>query len=795
MTKKKKSKAATGKLSARDMRAELLRFFQRNTRKQFNSKQLLNKLKLHNDRSDVEQVLEKLAAENKITSLGDYKYKANRSDSDNHETSHRNRSSSNSRQGQEVVGRVDLTRSGAAYIVVEGQENDVYIAAKHVNTAMHGDQVKVNVWAQRGRRKPEGEIVEVIERAQSHFVGTVQKAGRNTLVVIDGAHPVEITIEPEHLLNAKEGEKVVAEITGWSGGQQDNPVGKITAVLGKAGSSNIEMQAILINNGFNIAFSNEVIAESRDLQTHISQQEINSRRDFREVTTLTIDPDDAKDFDDAISLQQLENGRIEVGVHIADVSHYVRPQSQLDQEAYRRSTSVYLVDRVCPMLPEQISNVLCSLRPEEDKLTFSAVFEMDENYQIHKRWFGKTIIHSNRRFTYNEAQERLESKEGDFAEELNLLNEIAKKLRDRRFKHGSIEFGSEEVKFRLDEEGTPVEVYVKERKEAHMLVEDFMLLANREVAAYINRKEADRKENIPFVYRVHDEPDPDRVAELALFAKAMGIEMDISNPRAIARSYNLIVKAAETDPGVKMLGPIAIRTMAKAIYTTENIGHYGLGFDTYTHFTSPIRRYADVLVHRILEKNLGTDIYKTNPAALEEECGHISRQERNAATAERESVKYKQVEYIDKHVGEEFPGIINGMADFGVFVELIDSHCEGMIPFEHMDEPYEISSGKLSMQGRRTGKVLHMGDPVQVKIVDTDLKQRRITMSFVEALPLPTTRQQMAPAAAKPEPQPQRKSKPASNQNNNTRSKSGKRKGGGTRKGKGNSSPKENNRK
>ncbi|MCB0639961.1 MAG: VacB/RNase II family 3'-5' exoribonuclease, partial [Lewinella sp.] len=464
----------------------------------------------------------------------------------------------------------------------------------------------------------------------------------------------------------------------------------------------------------------------------ITEEEIAQRRDFREVTTFTIDPIDAKDFDDALSVRYLDDGHLEIGVHIADVSHYVKPDSQLDKEAYHRSTSVYLVDRVCPMLPERLSNELCSLRPNEDKLTFSAVFEFDKDFKVRRRWFGRAIIHSDRRFHYEEAQQILDQGKGDFYTELKQLNDIAKVLRKRRFRRGSIDFASEEVRFRLAEDGTPLEVYVKPSFETNKLIEEFMLLANREVATYISRKESARHERLPFVYRVHDDPDPEKAEELARFARALGFEMDVSSGEAIAKSYNRLIRAAEKDPTLKMLAPLAIRTMAKAIYTTENIGHYGLGFAHYTHFTSPIRRYSDVLVHRILDKNLGKgQVHKANIRQLDEQCKHISAQEKKAAEAERESVKYKQVEFIEKHIGEVFPGKVNGLADFGVFVELNDSRCEGMIAFDRMDQPYEMGEGRLSIRGRRNGQLIRMGDEIKVRVIDTDIKRRRIEMEFV----------------------------------------------------------------
>ncbi|MEL6836463.1 MAG: ribonuclease R [Bacteroidota bacterium] len=719
---KKKTKVKGKKLSTRDLQREVLRMFRRHPKKQFNPRQVIKKLKIANNKDAVQHAIDKLVEDSALVAKDSYKYQFRRE-------------YVSPREQNTAEGRVDLTRSGAAYIVVEGREDDIYIAPKNVNNALSGDVVKIRYWKPRGRIKAEGEIIEIIERATEHFVGIYQEYSRFGLVVLEGKQEMEIMVHLDETMGAQAGEMVVVQIKDQT--NQDrrftNPLGVITSVLGKPGSSNLDMQAILINNGFNIEFPPEVIKESEALSEVISEEEIEKRRDFRDTITFTIDPETAKDFDDAISYRELEDGLFEVGVHIADVSHFVLPNTALDKEAYKRSTSVYLVDRVCPMLPEKISNELCSLRPHEDKLTFSAAFVFDKDFKLRRRWFGKAIIHSDRRFTYEEAQQVLETGEGDFAAEIVLLNKLAEKLRERRFKQGSIDFASEEVRFRLDEDGTPIEVFVKERKAANMLIEDFMLLANREVSSYIGRKEKARNNTIPFVYRVHDEPDPDKAMELAHFARALGFEMDVSTPEAIGKSYNRLLRQAETDPSLKMLAPLAIRTMAKAKYTTDNIGHYGLGFSHYSHFTSPIRRYSDVLAHRILEKNLPKgSLYIENGAKLEEKCKHISNQERKATDAERESIKYKQVEFMEKHVGEDFLGVVNGIADFGVFVEVKESRCEGMISFDHMDQSYDIGEGRLSIRGRRDGKVIRMGDEVKVRVLDTDIKRRQIELMFLE---------------------------------------------------------------
>lgn len=721
MPKKKKIKGS--KLTARELSRAIFKHLKTNYRKQYNPKQLVRKLKVTNSPDAVQHAIDELVKKKKLVVTDNYKYKYNQEEA-----------AANSKNY--LVGRVDMTRNGAAFIIVDNQAEDVFVPAHRLGTALDGDSVKIRTWQARGRRKPEGEVVEVLERSMDHFVGTLHIFNKIALVSADGQVDLDIVVDRNELMGGKNSEKVVVAVTDWTPDRNGALGGHITAVLGKPGSSNIEMQAILINNGFNIAFPEQVIVESEALPDRISEAEIANRRDMREVTTFTIDPLTAKDFDDALSIQHLENGRVEIGVHIADVSHYVRPNSALDQEAQRRSTSVYLVDRVCPMLPEKISNELCSLRPNEDKLSFSAVFEFNpESWTVEKRWFGRTVIHSDRRFTYEEAQEVLDTGEGDFKEELFEMQKIAAKLRERRYKNGAINFASNEVRFKLDEDGKPIDVYVKKQIETNRLIEDFMLLANREVATYIIKKEQTLNTRIPFVYRVHDEPDEEKVAELAKFAAALGVEMDLKSPKAIAASYNKLMSIAEKDPAVKMLSPIAIRTMAKAIYTTENIGHYGLGFDNYTHFTSPIRRYADVLVHRVLEANLNRkEAVKLNAMKLEEDCKHISNQERKAIAAERESIKYKQVEYIQDHIGEEFDGIINGISDFGVFVELSENFVEGMISFQHMDENYELAENKLTMTGGRSGKRLKMGDAIRVRILDADLKKRRIDMALVEVL-------------------------------------------------------------
>lgn len=725
MSKKKKKKSTKGqKLAAHTLRVEIKKLFKRNDKKRFNAKQIIRKLKLANSRDSVQNALEKLVKKEVIRSIGDDKFKLNYGEGNN--DSRRNQAGDK----QVYEGRVDMTRSGSAYIVVDGLEDDIHVSQKHMNTALNGDIVKINTWKPRGRIKPEGEVLEVVQRGSEYFIGTFSKSKKFGFVMPDKLNmPVDIIVFPEEQNNASDGDKVVVKVTKWHGKGTKSPVGTITSVLGKSGSSDIEMKSILINAGFNLEFPEDVLAETATFPEEVDEAEVDKRRDMRDIATFTIDPVDAKDFDDALSIEYLENGGCEIGVHIADVTHFVKPKTALDKEAYLRSTSVYLVDRVLPMLPEKLSNGLCSLRPNEDKYTFSAVFTFNEKDKLVGKWFGKTMTHSDRRFAYEEAQIVIETGEGDMAKEIADMTRIARKLRKKRFKEGAIAFESEEVRFKLDEEGVPIDVYIKERREANLLIEDYMLLANKEVAEFVNKKE---KPEIPYVYRVHDLPNPDKVAEFARFALELGIKLKVDTPEQIAQSYNELAKKAEENDALKLLQPIAIRTMSKAEYSTNNIGHYGLGFEYYSHFTSPIRRYSDVLAHRILYLILEGKNYRKDKEKLEAQCKHISLMERKATEAERESIKYKQVEFIKNHVGEAFDGVISGIIDRGIFVELVHSKCEGMVGFETMNEPFEVKDGRLSAVGMRSGKTYKMGDTVRVVITNADLQRRQIDMTLEE---------------------------------------------------------------
>ncbi|WP_295772542.1 ribonuclease R [uncultured Mucilaginibacter sp.] len=631
-----------------------------------------------------------------------------------------------------VEGRVDMTADGSAFIVTDDEfENDIFIAPRKVRTALNGDRVKVYVYAKSKGKRKEGEVMEIIKRAKMEFTGVVKISERFAFFIPDDRKMLhDIFIPLSDLNGAKNGMKAVAAITDWPP-QAKNPIGTIKTILGTQGENDTEMNAILAEYGFPLTFPAEVEAEAENIADDITDEEIAKRRDFREVLTITIDPFDAKDFDDAISFQKLDNGNYEIGVHIADVAHYIIPDSALDKEAYERGTSVYLVDRVIPMLPERLSNGLCSLRPHEDKLCFAAVFEMNDAGQVLSEWFGKTVIHSNRRFTYEEVQEIIEAGEGEYSDEIKILNAVAYKLREQKFKNGAISFESTEVKFKLDEQGKPTGVYVKERKDAHKLIEDFMLLANRKVAEFVSKKGKGRKKKFPFVYRAHDAPNPETLGNFAQFAARFGYRINMKSDREIAKSLNHLMTDVEGKKEQNVLTQLAIRSMAKAIYTTKSSSHYGLAFDHYTHFTSPIRRYPDVMVHRLLFHYLngGEPVNAEHYEAL---CKHSSDMEKKAADAERSSVKYKQAEFLQDNIGSEFTGVISGVTEWGMYVQITENNCEGMIRLRDIsDDFYTLDEKNYAIIGQRKKKVYQLGDEVRIKVKNVDLTKKQIDFSLV----------------------------------------------------------------
>lgn len=636
-----------------------------------------------------------------------------------------------SRQTDEYKGVLEITRSGMGFVVVEGLETDILVRPSDFNSAMHGDTVRVQIKPDKTGKRKQGAITAVLERKQIEFVGKLEMNKGFAFFVAEGNKKIlDIYIPEKNFNNAKDTDRVVVRIKEWEAEGGKRPVGEVINILDAEDVNDVAMKEILLENGFPLEFPDEAIEEAARMSDKISESDIKQRRDFRKVLTFTIDPVDAKDFDDAISIRTLKNGNYQIGVHIADVSHFVQPETALDEAAYGKATSVYLPDRVNPMLPEGISNVLCSLRPHEDKFTFSAVFEMSPKGSVKKYWLGKTLIHSDHRFTYEEVQEIIEKEDGLYVDEILLLNNIAQRLRKKRFASGAINFSSTEVRFKLDEKGKPIGIVVKESKEAHQLIEEFMLLANKYVGMHVSKVEVNKKP-IPFPYRVHDLPSEEKLLPFIAFARKFGHKFDTSSPEKIAESFNTMLRDVNGKPEQHVLEQLGIRTMAKAVYTTENIGHYGLGFENYCHFTSPIRRYPDILAHRVLEQVLNNNVKPDKK--MEQKCKHSSERERAAMDAERAANKYKQVEYMKDFLGEEFEGVISGVAAFGFWVETIEHKCEGMVSVTSLAEydEFRLVESDYSLVGMRSGRKFRMGDRVRIKVISANLDKRQLDYEWV----------------------------------------------------------------
>jgi len=631
--------------------------------------------------------------------------------------------------GGYITGTVDLTKFGYGFVISDEMEDDVFIAARNLNTALHGDQVKVLLYARHKGKRPEGEVTEIVSRSRATFVGTIELTKQFAFLIPDNKNmPFDLFIPLAKLNGAKQGQKAVARMVDWDQ-RSRNPMGEIIEVLGNPGENDTEMHAILAEFGLPNRFEPEIEAAAEKIQADITSEEIAARRDFRDVPTFTIDPEDAKDFDDALSLRKLPDGNMEVGVHIADVTHYVRPGSALEKVAQERATSVYLVDRTIPMLPERISNHICSLNPFEDKLTYSAVFVLDSKATVISEWFGRTVIRSDMRFSYADAQMVIDTGDGEMKEQLLTLHNLAQMLRSRRFASGSFAFERLEVKFNLSEKGVPLGILFREFGTANQLIEEFMLLANKRVAEYVGKKLKGKT----FVYRIHDKPNPEKLSSFGYFIKRFGYQLDTENVKGLPAAMNKLMDDVSGKKEQNIIETLALRSMAKAVYSTENIGHYGLAFSHYTHFTSPIRRYPDMMVHRLLSKYLEKQAPR-DPEKYSKMCEYSSKMERLATDAERASIKYKQVEFMSDKIGKVFEGVISGVTEWGIYVEIIENQCEGMIAIRELQDDYfEYDEENYSIKGRNSGKVYMLGDKISVEVAKADLQKRQLDYRLAES--------------------------------------------------------------
>ena len=707
MRKRRKEQGST-RLRKNDLLKSITTIFTENPQKTYNYKQISNLLEIESDtqRTFINELIYQLRDEDILTEISRGKFKLNS-------------------RGGYITGKFD--RQGVkSYLIPDDGGEQIFIPERKIGTAMLNDKVKVFMYAHRKGKEPEGEVVEILRRAQDTFVGILEVSDNFAFLNVQSkVLNSDILIPKAKLKGGKTGQKALVRIIEWKHTMK-SPVGEVIDVLGDKGDNDAEMHAILAEYGLPYKYPENVEAAAEKIEAGITPQEISKRRDMRSVTTFTIDPRDAKDFDDALSIRKLDNGLWEVGVHIADVTHYVRPGTIIDKEGQERATSVYLVDRTVPMLPEYLSNGICSLRPDEDKLTYSVIFQLNERAEIKSYEIAKTVTRSNRRFTYEEAQSVIETGEGDYKEEILTLNELAKKLREKRFQSGAIAFDREEVRFEIDEKGKPLSVYFKVQKDSNKLIEEFMLLANKTVATHIGKPGKGQKVRT-FVYRIHDTPNPEKLENFSAFIKKFGYNLKSTGKKTqISSAINSLLDEVSGKKEQNLIETLAVRSMAKAIYSTQNIGHYGLAFDYYSHFTSPIRRYPDIMAHRLLEQ-YDKGGKSANEKETEELCEHCSYREQLAANAERASIKYKQVEFMAERVGQTFDGVISGITEWGIYVELIENKCEGMIPIRDLDDDYYVMDEKnYCLIGRRFHKKYQLGDELTVKVAKANLDKKQL---------------------------------------------------------------------